>query len=71
MHHGERGEKTQRKFPCVYIVLLWGWGGGKKKKRDEAQQVAAAGCGGQEVNSAQYEVACDSCYFHVEMTERR
>lgn len=45
--------------------------GGRKKKRDESQQVAAAGCGGQEVNSAQYEVACDSCYFHVEMTERR
>lgn len=68
MHHGERGEKTQRKFPCVYMCYC---GGGKEKKRDEAQQVAAAGCGGQEVNSAQYEVACDSCYFHVEMTERR
>lgn len=68
---GTWGENSKEVSLCLYVLLWGGRRGGREKMRDEAQQVAAAGCGGQEVNSAQYEVACDSCYFHVEMTERR
>lgn len=60
----KRGEKAQRNFPVSICVT---------EKKDEAQQIAAAGCRGQEVNSlsTQYEVAGHSCYFLVEMTAVR